>query len=65
MTDLQKPVQAWPITTIAARLGACRAMLYLHGFITDAENDRIHARLIKEHERQATAGKPAVTGEPK
>jgi hypothetical protein len=32
---------------MAERIHLCRFMLYLHGFLSDAENDRVMRRQIK------------------
>lgn len=50
-------VPAWPKQAFLVRLGSCRAMLYLHGFLTDAENDKVHARLLKKFTQQPAQGK--------
>lgn len=37
------------------RLQQCRSMLYLHGFLTDAERDRVNARLAKETQKHTVS----------
>ena len=36
---------AWGSETVAQRLDHCRAMLNIHGFLSEAENDRVSARI--------------------
>lgn len=35
----------WEAERVRDRILKCRAMLYLHGFLTEAENERIRARI--------------------
>lgn len=41
-SDVTNP---WGKETVGDRLTKCRAMLYIHGFLTDAENAAARARL--------------------
>lgn len=45
-------IPAWQKELTAIRLQRCRAMLYLHGYLSDAENERVAARLaaLGEHD---------------
>lgn len=42
------------------RLQQCRSMLYLHGFLTDAERDRVNARLAKEIQKHTAPSEEAA-----
>lgn len=35
----------WPATTFDVRLFMCRAMLHIHGCLTDAENAKVARRI--------------------
>lgn len=41
-------VPAWKAETIIGRLQSCRAMLALHGVLSEAENARVLKRIAKE-----------------
>lgn len=56
MSELNKDVPPWPSTNMLERLQQCRSMLYLHGFLTDAERDRVNARLAKAIQKHTAAG---------
>ncbi len=45
-------VPAWNAQPLIERIKTCRVMLYQHGFITDAERERIDKRIDK-HEALA------------
>jgi hypothetical protein len=60
MIKLNAEAPAWPVTNMLERLQQCRSMLYLHGFLSDAERDRVNARLHKAIQKhQSSQGKPA------
>lgn len=40
-------IPAWRSTSAADRVDQCRSMLHIHGFMTEAENDRVNARIEK------------------
>lgn len=40
-------VKAWPRTTLIRRLHDCRSMLYIYDVLTEAENVKVHRRLMK------------------
>lgn len=42
-----EPANDWTQQTAAQRFNTCRVMLYIHGFISDAEKARIDARIDK------------------
>ena len=46
-TDAKKKLPAWKSETTAERIHKCRMMLHLHGFLTDAENERVKRRQVK------------------
>ena len=52
MSDTKK-VPAWPAQTRLDRLDACRAMLYIHGFLAERENANIRIRLIRARGKKA------------
>lgn len=39
-------IPEWPEETLSSRLNQCRAMLRLHGCLTDSENTRIIKRIV-------------------
>lgn len=41
----EDPVRPWRCDDAEERVSSCRAMLYLHGFITDAQNEQIKRRI--------------------
>lgn len=59
MIKLNADVPSWPSTNMLERLQQCRSMLYLHGFLTDAEKERINSRLKKAIDKHTSQGKGA------
>jgi hypothetical protein len=55
MIKLNAEVVPWPATNMLERLQQCRSMLYLHGFLSDAERDRVNARLEKAIQKHQSA----------
>jgi hypothetical protein len=51
-------IPAWKATTCAQRVDECRAMLYLHGFLTDSESERVNARIEKWAAKDGVIRKP-------
>jgi hypothetical protein len=45
--DPSKPVSDWTGDTLADRIHKCRMMLRLHGYITQAESDRVKVKQLK------------------
>lgn len=45
--DPNKKPQVWKCKTLSERMQNCRAMLALHGFLTDAESERVCERIFE------------------
>lgn len=52
--DPNKQAAKWPVVTIGERIQACKSMLSIHGFLTDAEAERVQKR-IDDWKRQEAA----------
>lgn len=48
-------LHAWKKEPAIERLHGCKAMLVLHGFLTDAESRRVHERMVKWVEKHQKA----------
>lgn len=57
MANKKDSVPAWPKQPLLARVGACRAMLHIYGFLSDAENKKVHARIMREFTKRSGKGK--------
>jgi len=40
-------IPKWPAEIAAERVDQCRAMLHIHGFLTESESNRVNARIEK------------------
>ena len=59
MTDTEGPTcEMWMSQPKLSRLARCRRLLYCEGMLTEEENIRIRARLIKAHARRRSAYPP-------
>ena len=54
-TTPSSPIIAWQATTALTRFHACRVMLGLHGFLSDAESERVNARIEKWRQKHEKA----------
>jgi len=61
-------VVEWKSETFMLRIDKCRAMLSLHGYLTEAENNKVRSRItkvLKEQDKDsrhdATNNNPATT----
>jgi hypothetical protein len=45
--DWKAPVMPWHHSHMLARMEACRSMLYVHGALSEKENDLVLARIVK------------------
>jgi hypothetical protein len=45
-------VDAWPETSMLERLMDCRLMLLIHGFLTEAEGDKVKSRIVKQYKKK-------------
>lgn len=44
---IDRPMSTWGECSYFHRLQQCRAMLHLHGCLTDAEDDKVIQRILK------------------
>lgn len=51
-------IPAWDAEIAAERVDQCRSMLYMHGFLTDSENDRVNERIEKWAEKDGVRRAP-------
>lgn len=61
MIKPEQKLVAWKQEQAIDRLSRCKAMLYIHQFITEAENRKIQERMMKwavKHGRSGTADAP-------
>jgi hypothetical protein len=52
MTKLSQKSGVWKSETLLNRFMRCRAMLRIHGFLSDAESDKVHRRIVKVAKRE-------------
>jgi hypothetical protein len=58
---LSDRIPPWEGTSLAERLTRCRMLLRIHGFLTDAESERVKSRMFREYEAEhRTPRKQAV-----
>lgn len=55
--DPNKPASPWKDETLLERVARCRAMLFIHGFMTDAESRKVNDRINKWVKRTAKGAK--------
>lgn len=53
MSKLSQRSGVWKSETLLERFMRCRAMLRIHGFLSDAESDKVHRRLVKAAKAEA------------
>ena len=51
MTTIKGTVPAWKRSTILTRALDCATFLICQGFITDAEREKIHKRMVRRFKR--------------
>lgn len=63
MIEPDKKVVAWKKEPAIERLARCKGMLYVHGFITEAENRRIQERMIRWAVKHRKIDRSGAAGE--
>ncbi len=51
------PTSVWKSEPLVDRIHHCKCLLYLKGFLTEPENDRIQKRILKWIEYNRTTGR--------
>jgi hypothetical protein len=56
MAKKKKPVPTWKPEPFGDRVQRCRAMLYIHGLLSDAENRKVVQRIGKAERTKESEG---------
>lgn len=54
--SIESLCQPWKREPFIDRISKCKAMLCIHGFLTDAESARVHKRMMKRIDNEKKAG---------
>jgi hypothetical protein len=61
MSKLSQQASVWTPETMLQRFVRCRAMLHVHGYLSQAESDKVQRRIVKAAKCEVAAEKTTPT----